>query len=485
MNLRRASGILLHPTSLPGPFGIGDLGPQAVAFCESLKEAGQKIWQILPLGPTGKGDSPYQCHSSYAGNPLLISPELLVENGYLSAGEIAHPPHFPENCVHFEEVENYKMSLLRRAFAGFSPSADYGEFEQRSVRWLEPFSRFMALKAANGQRPWTEFDKRIRPAEREVQFQKFVQYEFARQWTNLKSHCAQLGISIFGDISFYVEHDSADVWSNPQFFDLDETGRPKNVGGVPPDYFSATGQLWGNPIYRWDVMEKDGYAFWIERLRATFERVDLIRLDHFRGFEAFWKVPAGETTARNGHWEKGPGQRFFNVLQKTLGERAIVAENLGVITPEVEALRHAFKYLGMAVLQFAFGDEDSIHRPHNYEHCLAAFTGTHDNDTIRGWWQALRATEAGVNGDLHRAAVYLQLTESDESDVHWRFIAAVMTSTAVLAIFPLQDVLGLGSEARMNIPGRATGNWRWRMQGGAFHPDAVTRLRELTQISGR
>jgi 4-alpha-glucanotransferase len=485
MKLVRSSGILLHPTSLPGPFGIGDLGPQAHRFAAQLKEAGQKIWQILPIGPPGKGNSPYQCLSSYAGNPLLISPEMLVEQGYLSVRDIANPPHFPESCVHFDEVQQYKTALLRKAFAGFSETPEYNAFEQREGRWLDPFSRFMALKVANGDRSWTQFEPDVQPTDDEVRFHKFVQYEFARQWAALKARCASSGVSIFGDISFYLEHDSADIWSHPKYFDLDENGKPRTVGGVPPDYFSATGQLWGNPAYRWDELEKDGYTFWIERLRATFERVDLIRLDHFRGFEAFWEVPAGETTARNGSWRKGPGERFFQALQRELGDPLIVAENLGVITPEFEILRRSFDFLGMAVLQFAFSDEDSIHRPHNYDRRLAAFTGTHDNDTTRGWWDSLSKNGSADDGTLRRAAGYLQLQNGDEQDIHWRFIAAVMTSTALLAIFPLQDVLGLGSEARMNVPGRAGGNWRWRLQAGAFNAEPVARLRDLTHLSGR
>lgn len=485
MKIGRSSGILLHPTSLPGPFGIGDLGPAAVRFAEQLHEAGQKIWQILPLGPPGKGNSPYQCLSSHGGNPMLISPELLVERGYISAKDISSPSPFPENCVSFEQVKKYKTALLRKAFNGFSETDEFRAFAQRSAWWLDPFARFMALKAANEELPWNQFKPEARPADSEIGFQKFVQYEFSRQWVALKARCNNLGISIFGDTPFYLEHDSADVWSHPGYFDLDDNGMPRTVGGVPPDYFSETGQLWGNPTYRWEALERDGFTFWIERLRAAFERLDLIRLDHFRGFEAFWEVPAGERTARNGTWRKGPGERFFSALRNALGERVIVAENLGVITPEVEKLRHAFDFLGMAVLQFAFGDEDSIHRPHNYDRMLAAFTGTHDNDTTRGWWEGLRDPRGNGNGDRHRAAAYLQIKGADEAEVCWRFIAAVMTSTAVFAIFPLQDVLGLGSEARMNIPGRADGNWRWRVRAGAFDAAAVQRLRELTYLSGR
>jgi 4-alpha-glucanotransferase len=484
MNFSRSSGILLHPTSLPGPFGIGDLGPEAYRFADRLRDSAQRIWQILPLGPTGKGNSPYQSLSSFGGNPLLVSPELLVDRGYLQRADIASPPHLSDSCVQFDQVLQYKIPLLRKAFAGFSETQEFRDFAQRSAGWLDPFAGFMALKSINDGRPWTQFQPGKQPPEEEIRFHKFVQYEFSRQWGDLKARCASYGISILGDIPFYLEHDSADIWSHPQYFDLDENGHPKMVGGVPPDYFSETGQLWGNPTYRWDEIEKDGFTFWIDRLRGTFDRVDLVRLDHFRGFEAFWEVPAGQATAKNGDWRKGPGERFFAVARQVLGERAIVAENLGVITSEVEALRRKFNFPGMAVLQFAFSnDEDSIHRPHNYEKMLAAFTGTHDNDTTCGWWEALRKPAA--DGERHRAACYLQLTDDNEDDIHWHFIAAVMTSTALLAIFPLQDVLGLGSEARMNIPGRARGNWRWRVQQGAFDDHVVARLRDLTRISAR
>jgi 4-alpha-glucanotransferase len=382
-------------------------------------------------------------------------------------------------------VEKFKLPLLRKAFAGFSETSEFREFERRASWWLNSFATFMGLKAANGERPWTQFDPQIHPEASEVRFHKFVQYEFFRQWMNLKKHCSRLGISIFGDTPFYVEHDSVDVWAHPNYFDLDEGSEPKTVGGVPPDYFSATGQLWGNPTYRWDQIDKDDFTFWIDRLRAAFESVDLIRLDHFRGFEAFWEVPAGETTARNGKWRKGPGERFFRALQRALGEPMIVAENLGVITPEVEALRRAFHFLGMAVLQFAFSEEDTIHRPHHYDHTVAAFTGTHDNDTTRGWWDSLRQAGESGNGELHRARAYLQIRDDEADDIPWRFIDAVMTSGAQLAIFPLQDILGLGSEARMNVPGRADGNWRWRVQANALDRETIARLGELTALSGR
>ena len=484
MNFSRSSGILLHPTSLPGPFGIGDLGPEAHRFAEQLAEGGQKVWQILPLGPTGLGNSPYQSLSSYGGNPLLISPELLVECGYLAKADISGPPPFPNSCVEFGEVAKYKDGLLRKAFAGFSETPKFREFERSASGWLDRFSKFMALKHANEQRPWTEFDPAKKPSDAEIQFHRFVQFEFSRQWSSLKQRCARLGISVLGDVPFYLEHDSVDIWSHPQYFDLDDKGQPRTVGGVPPDYFSATGQLWGNPTYRWDRIEADGFAFWIDRLRAAFESVDLIRLDHFRGFEAYWEVRAGEPTARNGSWRKGPGDRFFAALHKALGEKSIVAENLGVITPDVEALRRAFHFLGMAVLQFAFGEGDSVHRPHNYDRTVAAFTGTHDNDTTRGWWDSLGKAGANGNKDRCRAASYLQIS-SAEHDIHWRFIDAVITSGALLAIIPLQDVIGLGGEARMNVPGRARGNWGWRVQEGALTKDSIGRLRELTRLSAR
>ena len=481
MNLARSSGILLHPTSLPGRFGIGDLGPEAYRFVDFLTEAGQKLWEVLPLGPIGRGNSPYQSLSAFAGNPLLISPEKLAENGYLSEADWSDLPPFPDTQVDFDRVIAYKHRLLRIAYerfkqTGFPRSEPYKQFEHRHARWLEPFARFMVMKSASGGVPWNRMDRPVPPDENEIGFHKFTQYEFFRQWFELKQRCRERGISILGDLCFYVEHDSADVWASPELFQLDERGDPVAVGGVPPDYFSATGQLWGNPVYHWERLEQTGYRWWIERLRSSFDLVDMVRLDHFRGFEGFWEVPAGESTAMNGKWVKGPGAKLFEAARNELGDLPIVAENLGVITEDVEALRRQFSFPGMSVLQFAFGG-DSTHRPHTYERHHAAFTGTHDNDTTQGWWAS--RTD---NGERERALAYLG---GDGRQIHWSFIRAVMTSVADLAVIPLQDLLGLGHEARMNVPGIAEGNWGWRYPAGVLNAEIAGRLRYLTELTDR
>jgi 4-alpha-glucanotransferase len=485
MNLQRSSGILLHPTSLPSRFGIGDFGPSAHRFVEQLVAGGQKIWQVLPLGPTRISGSPYQSLSSFAGNPLLISPELLAENGYLSTKDLHNSPRFPNSRVEFERVTREKHRLLRRAFAGFSPTRESRAFERRSSAWLDPFARFMALKSANHDRRWTHFAPNTKPAGSEIRFQKFVQFEFFRQWTLLKKACAKNQIAVLGDIPFYVERDSADVWAHPEFFDLDSHGEPRNIGGVPPDYFSPTGQLWGNPVYRWHAIQDSGFSLWIERFRAALELFDMARLDHFRGFIGFWQVPATARTAQNGRWVKAPGERMFAAVRRALGNLPFIAENLGVITEEVEAVRNEFSLPGMTVLQFAFGEKDSPHYPHNYRTNSAAFTGTHDNDTVCGWWKSLRKNGAGAEAERACARAYLQLSYSREKEIHWHFITAVLSSVARFALIPLQDVFGLGSSARMNVPGRSRGNWAWRITDDAFDGRALRRLREITAATGR
>jgi 4-alpha-glucanotransferase len=464
----RASGILLHPTSLPGRYGIGDLGPEAYRFADWLSDAGQHIWQVLPLGPVGYGESPYQLYSAFAGNPLLISLEEL--------GADDTPPAFPDDRVAFECVVPWKMARLREAWDGKETS--------QSWPWLDDYARFMALKVANGDRPWWEWDTRIAADPEEVAFQKFLQAEFFRQWCKLKTYCAARDIRMMGDLPIYLAKDSADVWARPGLFRFDV------VAGVPPDYFSATGQLWGNPIYRWDRMANDGYEWWIERMRAALAMFDSVRMDHFRGFEAYWEVPDGEGTAVKGRWVKGPGAGLFRALRQTIGPLPIVAENLGVITPEVEAIREEFGFPGMAVLQFAFGKDPQAptFQPHNYSRNLAAYTGTHDNDTAAGWWQSSGGdstrTAADVVAEKARACAYLG---TDGRDIHWVMIRALMASVADTVVFPMQDVLGLGSPARMNTPSVPSGNWRWRMtpdqmaQAGPL----ASRLREMTALFER
>jgi 4-alpha-glucanotransferase len=461
--MERAAGILLHPTSLPGPYGIGDLGPAAYRFADWLAAEGMRIWQVLPLGPVGYGESPYQLFSAFAGNPMLISLEEL--------GVDVEAPEFEAGQVEFERVVPWKTEALRRAWNGRRVEA--------GPEWLGTFAHFMALKVANGGVAWTDWDPKVQADAEEIEFQKFLQVEFTRQWCRLKGYCAERGIRMMGDIPIYVAKDSADVWAQPELFRFDV------VAGVPPDYFSATGQLWGNPIYRWDRMAEDGYAWWIERMRASLEMFDLARMDHFRGFEAYWEVPAGEATAVNGRWVKGPGAALFRAVEKALGRLPIVAENLGVITPEVEAIREEFGFPGMAVLQFGFGKDPQAPTflPHNYPRNLAAYTGTHDNDTVMGWWRSeggdSTRTPADVLVEKERALKYLG---ADGSEMNWVMIRALMASVADTVVFPMQDVLGLGSEARMNTPSVASGNWRWRM---AHEPRATGRLREWAELYGR
>lgn len=490
MRFPRSSGIILHPTSLPGRSGIGEIGTEAHRFLDFLAAAGQKIWQVLPLGPTGYGDSPYQCFSAFAGNPLLIE---------LDGQDPA--PAFPEDTVDYGRVIEYKLPLIRRAAERFVPDADYEEFTRSHASWLDDYALFMALKQEHGGAAWTLWPRPLalrepgalaRARERltaGIAAQKYAQYIFFRQWGRLRAACEERGIRLLGDVPIYVAHDSADVWANPGLFQLDENGNPRVVAGVPPDYFSATGQLWGNPIYRWDAMKRSGYAWWIERLRATLALVHMIRLDHFRGFEAYWEVPAGERTAENGRWVKGPGADFFEAAEAALGRLPLIAENLGVITPEVEAIRERFGYPGMSVLQFAFGKDPQgpDFRPHNYPRDRVAYTGTHDNDTTLGWWTSSGAgdstrTARDIAEERRFARTYLA---TDGADIHWVFIRTVMASVADVAMFPLQDVFGLGSEARMNLPGRPAGNWRWRFRRDMLKPELASRLKELAQAYDR
>ncbi|MEW6238629.1 MAG: 4-alpha-glucanotransferase [Candidatus Omnitrophota bacterium] len=505
MRFPRSSGILLHPTSLPSQFGIGDLGDGASRFVDFLAAAGQKLWQVLPLGPTGYGDSPYQSFSAFAGNPLLISLEKLVQEGFLSAEDLENLP-FPEHSVDYGWVIGFKYKKLRIVFENFKKKAsqkqreDFDAFRQRNDAWLDDFALFMALKEAFAGKPWTQWEADAaarKPSAMqhwrekiydEIQARKFWQYLFFQQWASIKQYAGDRGIKIIGDIPIYTAHDSADVWAHPDLYQLDEKGIPAAVAGVPPDYFSETGQLWGNPIYRWDRLRETGYRWWIDRFHAALKLVDIVRLDHFRGFEAYWEVPGGAETAIHGRWVKGPGADFFATLNKALGELPIIAENLGLITKEVENLRLQFDLPGMSILQFAFASGPSNPAlPHQYVHNLAAYSGTHDNDTIVGWWNSggegdsTRSREE-VEKEKHYARLYLG---TDGREIHWTIIRALMASTADMAIFPLQDVLGLGAEARMNMPGRPAGNWQWRFTPEMLTEEIHWRLRELTEIYGR
>jgi 4-alpha-glucanotransferase len=502
----RVAGILLHPTSLPGPNGIGELGDEAREFLDFLHETRQGLWQVLPLGPTGYGDSPYQCFSAFAGNPLLVSLERLREDGLLSASDLEGRPALPAHEVDFGAVKAFKQPLLAKACASFekkAPSSRRDAFEafcREHASWLDDFGLFMALKEANAGRSWHTWDRAVvnREAEalegagrelaREVGAVRLTQFLFFEQWAAVRAYAHQRAISIMGDIPIFVAHDSSDVWAHPELFTLAADGSPSFIAGVPPDYFSATGQRWGNPLYRWDVLARTGYAWWVERFRALFRLVDSVRLDHFRGFEAYWEIPASEATAVKGRWVKGPGAAFFEALQAALGPLPIVAENLGVITPEVEALRARFGFPGMAILEFAFGSDSQSNEfiPHNYPRERVVYTGTHDNDTVVGWWTSgvgdTTRTEEEVEKERAFALTYVG---GEGTEIHWDFIRTLLVSVANTAIVPLQDVLGIGGEGRMNLPGRPGGNWRWRYIKDALSPAVRRRLKALTEASGR
>jgi 4-alpha-glucanotransferase len=491
----RGSGILMHLTSLPGRFGIGDLGDAAYRFVDFLAAAKQQYWQIMPLGPTSYGDSPYQALSAFAGNPLLISLERLVEERFLAPWDLDTVPPLPNDRVDFGPVIKFKQTLLRLSYENFRANSSdalksgLSDFIAANDWWLEDYALFAALKEHHGGANWTSWEKDVathQPAALErwrealseqVGFQRYVQFLFHRQWSELKAYANERGISIIGDAPIFVSYDSADAWAHPSLFHFDAEGQPTLVAGVPPDYFSPTGQLWGNPLYDWEAMRRDGYAWWIDRFKRAFEQVDVVRLDHFRGFEACWAVPAGEETAINGEWLKSPGSELFQAVGAALGPLRLVAEDLGLITPEVEALREECGFPGMKVLQFAFsGEPDNPHLPYNYERASVVYTGTHDNDTTRGW------LNTASEGELDALRRYLG-GSSEELD--WAMIRLALMSVAHTAVIPLQDILGVGSEGRMNTPGRASGNWGWRFTPGNLTPELARRLAELTEISGR
>jgi len=507
MSFPRASGILLHPTSLPGRFGIGDLGREAYQFADFLASTGQRLWQVLPLGPTGSGNSPYQCLSVFAGNPLLISLERLVEDKFLEQTDLNDIPSFPKDRVDYDSVIKFKTPLLKKSFETFQRIAAPGErkqfelFCQQNATWLETYTLFMALKEARGLAAWNTWEEAIRrrqpkslelwskKLDHEIYYHKYQQYQFLKQWFELKRYCNEHGIKLIGDMPIFIALDSVEVWLHPEMFYLDNSGRSTVVAGVPPDYFSKTGQLWGNPLYRWDVIARDGYAWWIERFRATRDLVDIIRLDHFRGFEKYWEIPTTDTTALNGRWVPGPGAALFQTVQNALGALPIIAEDLGVITPEVDALREQFGFPGMRVLQFAFGTDPKAddYRPHNYPRNCVVYTGTHDNNTTIGWFReddVKDSTQSGKERENEKK-VALKYLGTDGHEINWDFINLALMSPADTAVIPMQDILGLGSEARMNIPGRAEGNWCWRFTSEMLTEEIKARLKKLTALSGR
>jgi 4-alpha-glucanotransferase len=487
-SLPRAAGVLLHPTSLPSVNGIGELGGDALRFLDFLSETGMTIWQMLPLGPTGWGDSPYQCFSAFAGNPLMIS---------VPGGDRL----FPEHSVEFASVIPHKRALLEVAFNNFVPDDRYRSFVIENAEWLQDYALFMALKEHHGGASWTDWDpgaatrdpsaldhwrsKLAVPAAR----YHVEQFLFFTQFHALKKACGDRGIMVMGDLPIYVAHDSADVWAHRDLFHLDEMGHPAVQAGVPPDYFSASGQLWGNPIYNWEVLREQGYQWWVRRMRAAFGLFDVVRIDHFRGFQAYWEVPGNATTAQTGRWMEGPGADLFTAITNALGPLPIIAENLGLITPEVEALRDHLGFPGMSILQFAFGADEQASEflPHNFPRARAVYTGTHDNDTTLGWWNS------SGNGDSTRSAASiarekafaLRYLAADGSEMNWTLMRTALASVANTVLLPMQDVLGLGSEARMNLPGRSSGNWRFRFSWDQVTPAITHRLRELVDTYDR
>lgn len=506
MKFPRSSGILLHPISLPGEYGIGDLGDDAVRFVEFLAASGQKLWQVLPLGPTGYGDSPYQCFSVFAGNTLLVSPQRLFETGLLTSEDVTNHPTFHAERIDYTRVKEFKAQLLRKAYDNFLQSHEPGlhenfeEFCDKETSWLDDWALYRALKDAHDENAWYQWEPELALRDEqalesaraalsdEISAHKFCQYLFFSQWSAIRKLCHHHGISIVGDIPIFVAHDSVDVWTNPHLFKMDNARNPTVVAGVPPDYFSKTGQLWGNPIYDWERMRHDGFTWWIFRVKAMFEMFDILRLDHFRGFAAAWEVPGGNKTAEQGEWVNAPGRELFTTLRHALGELPIIVEDLGLITKDVDALRDEFGFAGMRILQFAFGgDAQNPHLPHNYVNNAVVYTGTHDNDTTRGWFASLKVkktTEA--NAHLGRTRDYcLKYLNSKGREIHWDMIRTSLASVADIAITPLQDVLGLGSEGRMNLPATEDGNWNWRFRDSLLTDKVSKRLREMCEVYGR
>lgn len=497
MLTQRSSGLILHPTSLPSRGGIGDLGPAAYDFVDWLAAAEQTLWQVLPLGPVGLGNSPYSCTSAFAGNVLMISLERLAQRGLLDPSKLEGVPD-GVSPVDYELVRSTKLPLLREAAKKFlstatgAPRKRYEDFSRDNYWWLEDYVMFSTLRERFGDQPWNSWPHDIvhrkpetitklrKELHDQLEVERFLQFTFFLQWSALRSYCAERGIRVIGDVAIFVSYDCADVWTHPEIFRLKEDLSPEVVAGVPPDAFSETGQLWGNPLYDWGALKARGYNWWIKRLRWATETCDIMRLDHFRGFEAYWEIPADQPTAIHGHWEPGPNAELFAALRKELGKLPFIAEDLGYITREVAELRQSLDIPGMKVMQFGFGDLGAhIYLPHSFEQNCVVYTGTHDNDTTVGWWNS-SATEE----EKELAAAYLGIGE-DGDGVSWAFIRGAMTSVAILALFPVQDVLGLGSEARMNVPSQTIGNWSWRLQAGALTPELAAKLATLSDVTDR
>ena len=497
MPFSRSSGILLHPTSLPSRFGIGDLGPEAFAFVDFLADCGQRFWQVLPLGPTGYGDSPYMCFSAMAGNPLLISLEALRDKGLLEDNDLLQTAPYNPGKVDFGRVIAEKQPLLKKAWRNFrdhvtgDEQLEYQRFRTANDHWLDDFALFMALKEHYHGKPWTKWNlslvKRKPDAIKKagvkyatlMDFHRFLQFEFHRQIVALRAYANERKVGIIGDLPIYVAHDSAEVWAKPEYFDINkDNGMPYTVAGVPPDYFSATGQLWGNPIYNWGRLQQDNFEWWIQRFIVLLGYVDAVRIDHFRGFEAYWRVNYGEATAVNGEWVQAPGEALFQRLYDRFGYLPIIAEDLGVITPEVEQLRDNFNLPGMKILQFAFGtDDENPYLPPNYTENCVVYTGTHDNETTLGWFDSLT--------DAEQERVLEYLNSENPNTIHWDMADLAFKSVAKIAILPMQDILGLGSSARMNTPSKGDGNWTWRFETRLLTDEIRSRLRKLTVESSR
>lgn len=495
MRFERASGVLLHPTSLPGPHGSGDFGPAAYHFVDWLVAAGQMLWQILPLGGIGPGNSPYMSTSAFAGNLLLIDLAELQQLGWLEPGELEAPAGAAAQRLDFATVVPFRMDRLARAVQRFAQRAsaaqrqDFDTFRARHASWLADYALFMTLAERHGWRDWCDWDAPLAAREpaaldaalqehlARVLFYEFGQWCFFRQWGALKAYANQRGVKIVGDAPIFIAYQSAEVWARPELFELGDDGRPTVVAGVPPDAFSATGQRWGNPLYRWSAHANEGYAWWTERIRRIFELVDIVRIDHFRGFAGYWEIPAGEPTAMVGHWRPGPGAALFEAIGRSLGALPIIAEDLGVITPDVLALRKQFAFPGMRILHFAFeGGSGNTYLPHNHESDAVVYTGTHDNDTTLGWWAAMdEAQRASIRDYLH----------SDGREIHWALIRAACASVADTVVHPMQDVLGLDGAHRMNFPGFGSGYWEWRFAWEQVRPEHAQRLAHLGRLYRR
>lgn len=487
----RASGILMHITSLPGPYGIGTMGKASYKFVDFLKSAGQSLWQVLPLNPTGYGDSPYQSCSAFAGNHYLIDLELLVQQGLLKKKELAAVDWgASDERVDFGILYNNRLKLLDLAYERFEAGEDLDRFCTDNSSWLSDFALFMALKEEQGGKPWSDWDDGLKRREPDavwnarrrlkerIRFYSFVQFQFYKQWNALKAYANENGVKLIGDVPIYVPYDSVEVWASPEMFQLNDRLEPEAVAGCPPDAFSEDGQLWGNPLYRWDVHKKDGFGWWLRRMAAAGGLYDMVRIDHFRGFEAYWSVPYGDKTAKNGKWVKGPGMAFIQALQKGLPDLELIAEDLGFLTPEVLKLRDDSNLPGMKILGFAFDSrEPSDYLPYNYPVNSVCYTGTHDNMTTRQWF------DTAAKDAVKYAAEYMSLTEQE--GFVWGVIRTAMASCSKMCLIPMQDYLNLGAEARMNFPGTQNGNWTWRMKGGVLKPSLAKKIYNMTRLYGR